>query len=102
MRSASRPRTRPMPPPDWTEGTAVVLTDDDGRRYRTATRSAPWELGGIAVVLVDGISGRYRCDRMQPGDGAGLPHFEDRKAVRAGTYTAPAENGDPTAAPSAT
>jgi hypothetical protein len=91
FRPASRPRRSPpkaQPLPEWPAGTAVVLTDDDGRRYRTTTRSAPWMLGDMPVVLVEGIAGGYRCDRIEPGDVAGLPHFEDRKAVRAGTYVA--------------
>jgi hypothetical protein len=89
MSLRARPKSRPMPLPEWPSGTAVILTDDDGRRYRTVTRSAPWMLGGDPVVAVEGIAGGFLCERMMCGDGTGLPHFEDRKAVRAGTYTGP-------------
>jgi hypothetical protein len=48
----------------WPIGTAVTLTKDDGTRVETVTRSAPWQLCGTWVLLVDGISGGYALARV--------------------------------------
>ena len=72
------PKQTPLP--DLPTGTPVILTDDHGRRWNTETRSEPWHVSGIPVVLVEGIAGGYRCDRLTPGRGDGLAHFRDRGA----------------------
>ena len=64
----------------WPEGSDVVVTDDLGRRWNTRTRSEPWFLGGVPVVLIEGIAGGYLCSRMVPGNDPTLRHFRDRKA----------------------
>lgn len=56
---------------EWNElyppGTEVVLTDDEGQQQLTSTRSAAEVLSGhTAVIWVEGISGCYLLDRIQP------------------------------------
>lgn len=49
------------------EGTPVVVTRDDGSKLETRTRSPAWLLGEhTAVVMVEGISGAYLLDRIDP------------------------------------
>lgn len=51
--------------PQWPSGTAVLVTEDDGSKTTTVTRSKPWQLGhGTWVVLVKGKVGGYRLSRM--------------------------------------
>jgi hypothetical protein len=46
------------------EGAPVCVHRDNGEILKTATRSAAWNLCGMAVVLVEGISGGYALDHM--------------------------------------
>jgi hypothetical protein len=46
-------------------GTAVVVTKDDGRYVRTTTRGAPWLMGDVAVIMLEGISGGYALERVR-------------------------------------
>ncbi len=47
-------------------GSMVILTDDFGQEHVTKTRSEAWELGhGAAVVMVEGRSGGYDCNRIK-------------------------------------
>lgn len=53
----------------WNEqhpvGTMVDVKRDDGTVLTTRTRSIAWTLGdGTQVVMVNGISGGYRLDRV--------------------------------------
>lgn len=51
----------------WThpEGTKVTVRRDNGSIHEGQTRSMPWVLGNdSAVILVTGISGCYRLDRV--------------------------------------
>ncbi|HEV2210818.1 MAG TPA: hypothetical protein VG167_18755 [Verrucomicrobiae bacterium] len=46
-------------------GTEADVRLDDGRMMRTKTRSEAWLMGGhTAMVMVEGISGAYRLDRV--------------------------------------
>lgn len=54
-------------------GDPVIVTKDNGERVPTVTRSEAWCLGAntrgpghTAVVLVEGISGAYLLDRVEP------------------------------------
>jgi hypothetical protein len=48
-------------------GTPVVVIRDNGEALSTKTRSEPWQThGGIWVVMVEGIAGFYRLDRVRP------------------------------------
>jgi len=48
-------------------GTPVQVLRDNGDRMRTRTRSQAWILGGhTPVVMVEGIAGGYRLDRVEP------------------------------------
>lgn len=47
-------------------GTEVIRTDDMGEKHRTRTRSIAWIVCGHASVMVDGISGGYLLERIQP------------------------------------
>lgn len=54
------------------EGTAVIVTMDDGTELKTKTRSIPWMLGKssrdpghTAVIMVEGISGGYGLWRVR-------------------------------------
>jgi hypothetical protein len=50
-----------------TVGMAVTVTKDDGATVNTRTRSLPWPLGhGHYVVLLEGASGGYDCNRVKP------------------------------------
>lgn len=54
--------------PSTPVGTKVILTDDSWRDHETRTRSVPWSLCGVLVVLVDGRSGGFSCERLRlPG-----------------------------------
>lgn len=46
------------------EGTPVTVRRDDGTHEDTRTRSKAFMTGGVAVVLLEGISGGYRLDRV--------------------------------------
>jgi hypothetical protein len=48
----------------WPIGTPVTVTKDDGAQIETATRSAPWKLGGTWVILLEDISGGYALARV--------------------------------------
>lgn len=55
----------------WNEsnppGTPVQVLRDNGNRLRTKTRSNAWALGGhTPVVQIEGISGCYLLDRVEP------------------------------------
>jgi hypothetical protein len=54
----------------WNElypvGTPVAVTLDDGTTKLTRTRSMAWVVCGHATVLVEGISGGYSLERMEP------------------------------------
>lgn len=47
-------------------GTEVIRTDDLGNKHRTRTRSVAWIICGHASVKVDGITGGYALERIQP------------------------------------
>jgi hypothetical protein len=48
-------------------GRAVTVKRDNGFTMYTTTRSMAWVLeSGDAVVQVEGISGCYKLDRVQP------------------------------------
>lgn len=47
-------------------GTPVTVRRDSGEVLETVTRSEAWVLCGSAVVLVKGISGGYRLNRVTP------------------------------------
>jgi len=48
-------------------GTGVTVTMDDGMKLSTYTTSPAWLMGGhSAVIKVNGISGGYSLDRVQP------------------------------------
>lgn len=46
-------------------GTKVVLTDDRGEQHQTRTRSLAWSMCGSPVVMVEGRSGGYLCERLR-------------------------------------
>ncbi len=48
----------------WPIGQPVTVTKDDGLEVATHTRSAPWQLGGTWVILVDRIAGAYALARV--------------------------------------
>ena len=55
---------------EWNEtykpGQAVTLTEDNGSKTKTHTRSNAWDLGcGEPVVMVDGKSGGYSLKRIE-------------------------------------
>ena len=51
---------------DTPEGTPVVVTKDRGEQFVTKTRSMAWMLpSGVAVIMVDGISGGYSLERVR-------------------------------------
>lgn len=57
---------------DVPDGTAVIVTKDDGTEFHTKKRSIPWMLGAssqsvghTAVMMVDGISGGYGLWRIR-------------------------------------
>lgn len=53
---------------NYPEGTRVTVTRDDGSTFKTATKSLAWPLGdGTPVVMLQGISGGYLLNRVQPG-----------------------------------
>lgn len=47
-------------------GTPVNVRKDDKSVVQTKTRSMPWLLGGTAVIQVEGISGGYSLERVNP------------------------------------
>lgn len=48
-------------------GDKVIVHKDDGSKFETTARSAPWNMGGHTwVVLVEGIRGAYALSRVQP------------------------------------
>ncbi|GEM_PF-6003409 len=56
---------------DWNRkhevGTPVKVRRDNGEVLETVTRSEAWHLdSGVAVIMVKGISGCYRLDRITP------------------------------------
>jgi len=60
---------------DVPEGTAVIVTKDDGTEFHTKTRSTPWMLGKssrdpghTAVMMVEGISGGYGLWRIRKAE----------------------------------
>lgn len=54
----------PRAPADIAPGTLVIRVDDYGFPHLTRTRSKPWPLGGMLVVMINGISGGYALDRI--------------------------------------
>lgn len=46
-------------------GAEVFVTRDDGLEQPTVTRSAPWMLHTIPVILLEGISGGYALSRVR-------------------------------------
>ena len=51
---------------NWTLGTQVIVTKDDGSELHTITKSSPWMLvGHTPVILVEGISGCYLLSRVR-------------------------------------
>lgn len=64
--------------PAWAPGAPAIVTDDFGRRFRTALRSKTWTVGGERLVLIEGIAGGYLAERVALGDAPELPHFRDR------------------------
>lgn len=49
------------------EGTEVSVRRDNGETLITITLSKPWMLGGhTPVVVVEGISGCFTLDRIEP------------------------------------
>jgi len=64
----------------YPEGTPVTVTRDNGEQFETVTRSeAGYAENGIAVIMVKGIAGYYRLDRVraqqsvQPTGGESAP-----------------------------
>lgn len=49
----------------WPMGQPVFVRKDDGSDVATRTRSAPWRLCGVWVILLDGISGGYAVARVR-------------------------------------
>lgn len=48
-------------------GTKVLVRKDDGSVLETTTRSLAWLMGGhSAMIMVEGIAGGYRLDRVKP------------------------------------
>ena len=51
-------------------GTAVIATEPLGEQVYTKTRSMAHRLqAGIAVIRLDGFTGRYRLDRVKAVEG---------------------------------
>lgn len=52
----------------WTYpvGTAVTVRKDDKSVEETKTASAPWMMGGMAVILLENFSGGYSLERVSP------------------------------------
>lgn len=49
------------------EGTPVKVRRDNGEILETVTRSEAWvDENGIQVIMVKGIAGYYRLDRVTP------------------------------------
>ena len=64
----------------YPSGTAVELTNDDGKTERTFTRSEAWYLGsGTAVVKVNGRAGGYLLSRIRPVRGQTPDHVVNGK-----------------------
>ena len=71
----------PVVLPEWFAGSLAVVTDDLGKRWNTTIQSAPWNLGGYPVVLIEGIAGGYLCSRIVVGEhDPELRHFSERSA----------------------
>ena len=49
-------------------GTPVIYTDDFGGKHQTITRSPAWDLCGTPVVKLDGKTGGYDIERINPID----------------------------------
>lgn len=49
------------------QGTRVVVRRDDRSETHTKIRSKAWLVGGVPVILVDGISGAYALERISLG-----------------------------------
>jgi hypothetical protein len=48
-------------------GIRVIVQGDDGKPFKTTTRSEAWLVGGhTAVINLTGISGGFRLDRVKP------------------------------------
>lgn len=47
-------------------GLECVVQLDDGERIQTFTKSAAWEVGGRAVILVQSVTGAYLLTRVKP------------------------------------
>lgn len=45
-------------------GAKVSVRDDDGKKRETTTRSMSWEVGGHAVILLEGMTGGYLLNRV--------------------------------------
>lgn len=45
-------------------GAKVSVKDDDGTKRETTTRSMSWEVGGHAVILLEGMTGGYLLNRV--------------------------------------
>jgi len=53
-------------------GAAVIVKLDSGETETTTTRSTAWVLSGhSAVILLTGITGCYRLDRIKPARSQG-------------------------------
>lgn len=51
------------------EGDAVLVTNDSGLIIPSKARSDPWKLGhGQWVIKVEGVSGGYALNRIQPAE----------------------------------
>lgn len=84
MKSRSHCMPRPGPRPDplrvsqadvdratrWPIGHPVTVTQDDGSRIDTYTRSAPWQLNATWVILLAGFAGCYALARVTERSGA--------------------------------
>jgi hypothetical protein len=54
----------------YPEGTQVTVRRDSGEILETVTRSEAWvDENGIPVILVKGISGYYKLDRVTAKEG---------------------------------
>ncbi len=65
----------------------LVVTDDKGKAWRTTARSAPWQVSGVDVLLIEGIAGGYMLSRVSKittdDQWNRLPDFADRPQARA-------------------
>lgn len=65
----------------YPEGTPVKVLRDNGEILETVTRSEAWvDEHGIQVIMVKGIAGYYRLDRVTPNNAFTRPAFGSGEA----------------------